>query len=81
MNDTTCSKISTIHLLAGIFLLKVTNRNTRTRCKICSKLTINKTEGRRHKMMKHIQTIRWFLTKSCFMIFGPKWTQNALKRR
>ena len=25
---------------AGIFLLKVNNRNTRTRCEICSKLTI-----------------------------------------
>ena len=26
---------------SGIYLLKVTNRNTRTRCGICSKLTIN----------------------------------------
>ena len=26
---------------AGIYLLKVNNRNTRTRCEICSKLTIN----------------------------------------
>ena len=25
---------------AGIYLLKVDNRNTRTRCEICSKLTI-----------------------------------------
>ena len=25
---------------AGIYLLKVNNRNTRTRCEICSKLTI-----------------------------------------
>ena len=31
----------------GICLLKVNNRNTRTRCEICSKLTI-KTPGRRH---------------------------------
>ena len=30
--------------LAGIYLLKVNNRNTRTKCKICSKLTI-KTPG------------------------------------
>ena len=29
---------------AGIYLLKVNNRNTRTRCEICSKLTI-KTPG------------------------------------
>ena len=32
---------------ASIYLLKVGNRNTRTRCKICSKLTI-KTSERRH---------------------------------
>ena len=25
---------------AGIYMLKVNNRNTRTRCEICSKLTI-----------------------------------------
>ena len=25
---------------AGIYLLKVNNRNTRTRCEICSKLTL-----------------------------------------
>ena len=32
---------------AGIYLLKVNNRKTRTRCEICSKLTI-KTPERRH---------------------------------
>ena len=26
---------------AGIYLLKVNNRNTRTKCEICSKLTLN----------------------------------------
>ena len=31
-------------IAAGIYLLKVNNRNTRTRCEICSKLTI-KTPG------------------------------------
>ena len=31
----------------GIYLLKVNNRNTRTRCKICSKLTIKTPERRR----------------------------------
>ena len=35
------------HCPAGIYLLKVNNRNTRTRCGICSKLTIN-TPERRH---------------------------------
>ena len=30
--------------LAGFYLLKVKNRNTRTRCKICSKLTIKTPE-------------------------------------
>ena len=32
---------------AGIYLVKVNNRNTRTRCDVCSKLTI-KTLERRH---------------------------------
>ena len=32
---------------AGIYLLKVNNRNTRTKCDICSKLTI-KIPGRHH---------------------------------
>ena len=41
------SKKQTIHYPAGIYLLKVNNRNTRTRCEICSKLTI-KTPERRH---------------------------------
>ena len=31
---------------AGIYLFKVNNRNTRTRCKICSKLTIKIPEQR-----------------------------------
>ena len=31
-------------ILAGIYLLKVNNRNTRTRCEICSKLTIKTSE-------------------------------------
>ena len=34
------------HNPAGIYLLKVNNRNTRTRCKICSKLI--KIPERRH---------------------------------
>ena len=33
-----------INNLGGIYLLKVNNRNTRTRCEICSKLTIKTLE-------------------------------------
>ena len=33
-------------LPAGIYLLKVNNRNTRTKCEICSKLTIKTPERR-----------------------------------
>ena len=32
------------HIRAGIYLFKVNNRNTRTRCEICSKLTIKTIE-------------------------------------
>ena len=36
----------TNNIPAGIFLLKVNNRNSRTRCEICSKLTIKTPERR-----------------------------------
>ena len=35
-----------IHSIAGIYLFKINNRNTRTRCKICSKLIIKTIERR-----------------------------------
>ena len=34
------------YIPASIYLLKVNNKNTRTRCEICSKLTIKTTERR-----------------------------------
>ena len=37
---TSCAMIIKFVLAAGIYLLKVNNRNTRTTCQICSKLTI-----------------------------------------
>ena len=33
---------------AGNYMFKVNNRNTRTRCEICSKLTIKKNDAWRH---------------------------------
>ena len=38
---------------AGIYLLKVNNRNTRTRCKICLKLTIKIPEQRQYLKIFH----------------------------
>ena len=34
------------HIPAGNYIFKVNNRNTRTRCEICSKLTIKTPERR-----------------------------------
>ena len=34
------------NIQTGIYQLKVNNRNTRTRCEMCSKLTIKAPEGR-----------------------------------
>ena len=34
------------HIPAGNYMFKVNNRNTRTRCEICSKLTIKTPERR-----------------------------------
>ena len=42
-----CQKSNFAHDLAGNYMFKVNNRNNRTRCEICSKLTI-KTPERRH---------------------------------
>ena len=39
--------MDTTAIPAGIYLLEVNNRNTKTRCEICSKLTI-KTPERHH---------------------------------
>ena len=46
MNATTPSNKYFDFNPAGIYLLKVNNRNTRTRCEICSKLTIKIPERR-----------------------------------
>ena len=43
-----CTRAEAYAKLVGIYLLKVNNRNTRTRCEICSKLTI-KTPERRYQ--------------------------------
>ena len=41
------SKVADVHLFpAGIYLLKINNRNNRTRCEICAKLTIKTLERR-----------------------------------
>ena len=37
---------------AGLYLLKVNNRNTRTRCEICSKLTIKTPESQESQAIK-----------------------------
>ena len=42
---------------AGIYLLKLNNRNTRTRCGICSKLTINIPERRQWRPKFRYATI------------------------
>ena len=57
-------KLSTMFIYpAVIYLLKVSNRNTRTRCEICSKLTI-KTPERRHNFehISHLALVFLLLT-------------------
>ena len=69
---------------AGIYLLKVNDRNTETRCEICSKLTIKTTERRRRRSgvftvnFEHIShLILVFLpltlrTQNCRLCYNPK---------
>ena len=42
---------------AGIYLLKVNNRKTRTRCEICSKLTIKRLERRQWLVVVNFEDI------------------------
>ena len=39
-----------LHNPAGNYIFKAGNRNTRTRCEICSKLTIKTPEGRHWRL-------------------------------
>ena len=58
-----------IHLPVDIYLLKVNNTNTRTRCEICSKLTIKTPERRRTTPMASF----WCLYRSSRPeVFGKK---------
>ena len=47
MSKNIISDIKTYFIPVGIYLLKVNNRSARTRCEICSKLTV-KTPEQRH---------------------------------
>ena len=47
------------HIPVGNYKFKVNNRNTRTRCEICSKLTI-KTPERRHVLVALFLTLNTF---------------------
>ena len=53
---------------AGIYLLKVNNRNTRTRCEICSKLTIN-TPERRHWRRSGVFIVNFEHISHLFLVF------------
>ena len=46
---------------AGIYLLKVNNRNTRTRCEICSKLTVKIPEQRNKDTRTTPMASFWYL--------------------
>ena len=54
---------------AGIYLLKVNNRNNRARCEICSKLTIETPERRPFALMRVSVDIgnKWIQTSASFI--------------
>ena len=60
------SNLARVHLvmtyLAGIYLLKVKNRNTTTKCEICSKLTM-KTPERRQRLQIYLSEASLILEK------------------
>ena len=77
----------TTSISAGIYLLKVTNRNTRTRCEICSKLTIKRPEWRHwhrsgvvivnFERISHL--VLMFLLLTLKVVAGSDWTCNWLQ--
>ena len=49
----------------GIYMFKVNNRNTRTRCEICSKLTIKTLERHHYKVLEvNLRRRKWFINGS-----------------
>ena len=76
------------HCPAGFYLLKVNNRNTWTRCEICSKLTIKTTERRyRHLItgwvalhsIKMSREINLNLIKKNFLLIQVNYREKKIK--
>ena len=53
---------------ANIYMFKVTNRNTRERCKLCSKLTI-KTPERRHRCRSGVSIVNFEHISHFFLVY------------
>ena len=59
--------IDRIDRIAGNYMFKVKNRNTRTGCEICSKLTIKTPERRPFKMEVFVKTVNCFQPLTIFV--------------
>ena len=60
---------------AGIYLLQVNNRNTRTRCEICSKLTIKTSEH-----ISHLVLVFLLLTLNMKLPAGIRQSKETLEK-
>ena len=58
---------------AGIYLLKVNSRNIRTRCEICSKLTIKTLERRQWR-----SSVIFIVKFTCNCLAGWGWIQENI---
>ena len=75
---------------AGIYLLKVNNRNTRTRCEMCSKLTIKTPERRQWRRpgvfivnfehISHPALVFLLLTLNIYLPAGQKYEMTKIGR-
>ena len=66
---------------ANIYLFKVNDRNTRTRCEMCSKLTL-KTPKRRHWRHSDVFIVTpFFFVNNPFLTLAPKIVEAFLKNR
>ena len=71
------SKISD-NFPAGNYMFKVNNRNTRTRCEICTKLTIKRPEQRQAISDHIIIPVNFEDVKFCYLFKVNLWDLSAV---
>ena len=79
LTDTFSSRLSTGHFSAGKCMFNVSNRNSRTRCEICSKLMFKfMFDARHHSRVFFLLTLSIFHALS-YYIYCQLWADNKCR--